>query len=211
MEESASLIACCQLAAGTENEADRNARTPLQTIRPCHRATSHTTNCHHDLQLLFLLLIFHTATYPTPTTSHLAANLQLNHPFLTLLQPPSPLPPLPHYQRPQCNLQPSPARLPRFPTSSQARLARAGQSPRDEGRMSQGGHDEAEEAQFGREENGPGEAEQWEGRHLLYPRRRCVTSLVVFLFFDFFSRARPRRRLIGVETSIQDITYSNIQ
>jgi hypothetical protein len=60
--------------------------------------------------------------------------------------------------------------------TAEAAIARAGEQTGDEGRVFEGGHDEAQEAQFGREEDCEGAVEQREGRHGVYPGRRCVDA-----------------------------------
>ena len=75
---------------------------------------------------------------------------------------PLPIPPLHHHHHitiqhhpPQPhNPQPSPPRLPRRSTSPQTRLARPRRQTGDERRVSEGSDHEAEEAEFGGEEDG---------------------------------------------------------
>jgi hypothetical protein len=64
--------------------------------------------------------------------------------------------------------------------TAEAAVARAGEQARDEGRVFEGGHDQAQEAQFGREEDCEGAVEQREGRYGIHSGRRCVNALEAY-------------------------------
>ncbi len=70
------------------------------------------------------------------------------------------------------NPQPSAPQRARREEGAPVPLARHDRAPGDEGRVSEGRHHEAEEAEFGTEEDGQGALEQWPGCQCLYPRGR---------------------------------------
>ncbi|KAK4989528.1 hypothetical protein LTR50_003135 [Elasticomyces elasticus] len=95
---------------------------------------------------------------PTPTCTRTpTSESNFLHP-----PPPSEVPPPTHppillqHTPAKRNLQPSPPRLPAGAASAETDIAGAGQPPGDEGRVREGGDDEAEEAEFGRTEGREG-------------------------------------------------------
>ena len=89
-------------------------------------------------------------------------------------RPPHPQPMLPPDPPSPRHLQSSHPRLPRRPARAQARLAGAGEPAGDEGRVPEGGHHEAKEAQQCGAQDGARAAEQRQGRDGLHPGRRWV-------------------------------------
>ncbi|KAK4998512.1 hypothetical protein LTR66_002258 [Elasticomyces elasticus] len=94
---------------------------------------------------------------PTPTCTRTpTSESNFLHPPPSERPPPTHPPILLQHTPAKRNLQPSPARLSARAASAETDVAGAGQPPGDEGRVREGGDDEAEEAEFGRTEGREG-------------------------------------------------------
>ena len=78
--------------------------------------------------------------------------------------------------RQQVHLDPGAAPGPDTAAGAEAAIAAAGEPPGAEGRVPEGRHHQAQEAQLGRAQDRQGASEHGEGHHRIHPRRRYVVA-----------------------------------